>query len=238
MVCFTNIYFHLEAASCRASHGVLSQAVAHRLVTANNSGFIPKRFSILLLMPCDKSALIHSQLIYVYSTNKWFNTSSNDLYVSDLLMPEKAPAEVYVCRSIKPSTQQYIIATDCMLETTDLSRAEENLNAFNYRRLKCLACLEHFQGGTRQKESCIITALAFTPVNITHLSCSLPTTVQWLLEVWYAWRQKGNLTLTAEMTQGPHIVHKEPRHIKSKKQQKAAKSNASGWALVSLWRVS
>jgi len=75
-------------------------------------------------MLCDKSALIHSLLIYAYSKRKWFNTSSNDLYISDLLMPEKAPAEVYVSRSIKSSMQQYIIAVDYMLETTDLSRAE------------------------------------------------------------------------------------------------------------------
>jgi len=102
---------------------MLSQAVTHLLATANNFGFSPKKSSAVLLTLRDKSALIHSQLIYVYSTNKWFNTSSNDLYASDLLMPEKAPAEVYVCRSIKSSTEQYIIVTDYMPETTDLSRA-------------------------------------------------------------------------------------------------------------------
>lgn len=99
---------------------MLSQAVPHLLVTANNLFFfIPKKFSVLLLMLCAKSALIHSQLIYVYSTSKWFNTSSNDLYISDLLMPEKAPAEVYVSRTIKSSMEQYIIAVDSMPETTD-----------------------------------------------------------------------------------------------------------------------
>lgn len=75
--------------------------------------------SVLLLMVCDKSALIRSQLIYVYSTSKWFNTSSNDLCISDFLMPEKAPAEVYGSRTIKSSKEQYIVAGDYMLETTD-----------------------------------------------------------------------------------------------------------------------
>lgn len=86
--------------------------------------FLYPKDSILQLMLCDKSALIRSQLIYVYSTSKWFNTSSNDLCISDFLMPEKAPAEVYGSRTIKPSIEQYIIAGDYMLETTDLSRTE------------------------------------------------------------------------------------------------------------------
>lgn len=70
-------------------------------------------------MLCDESTLIHSQLIYVYSTSKWFNTSSNDLHISDVLMPEKAPAEVDGSRTIKSSMEQYIIAGDYVLETTD-----------------------------------------------------------------------------------------------------------------------
>lgn len=75
-------------------------------------------------MLCDKRALVRSQLIYVYSTSKWFNTSSNDLHISNLLMPEKAPAEVYGGRTIKSSMEQYIIAGEYMLETSDLSRTK------------------------------------------------------------------------------------------------------------------
>lgn len=101
---------------------MLSQAAPHLLATKTIIFFLYPKDSILQLMLCDKSALIRSQLIYVSSTSKWFNTSSNDLYISDFLMPEKAPAEVYGSRTIKSSTEQYIIAGDYMLETTDLRR--------------------------------------------------------------------------------------------------------------------
>lgn len=103
---------------------MLSQAVPCLLVTAIIFFPIPKKFLVLLSKLFDKSTLIHSQLIYVYSTSKWFNTSSNDLYISDLLMPEKTPAEVYVNRGTKSNIEQYTIAVDYMLKITHLNRAE------------------------------------------------------------------------------------------------------------------
>lgn len=118
----SNIPFCLEDAGCCTSHTMLSQAAPHLLATTTIIFFLYPKDSVLRLMLCDKSALIRSQLIYVSSTSKWFNTSSNDLYISDFLMPEKAPAEVYGSRTIKSSTEQYIIAGDYMLETTDLRR--------------------------------------------------------------------------------------------------------------------
>lgn len=118
--------YSLQFGGCRLlylSHHALSSCPSSPC-NCKQVFFLYPKDSVLLLMLCDKSALIHSQLIYVYSTSKWFNTSSNDLHISNLLMPEKAPAEVYGSRTIKSTMEQYIIAGDYMLETTDLSRTK------------------------------------------------------------------------------------------------------------------
>lgn len=115
-----------------------------------------------------KTALIRFQLIYAHSASKWFNTSSNDLYILGFTHGWIS-SRVYVCRAIKLSNI-YLQPTIVLGLQTFKAEPSKSLMPSNYNTLEASKLSSNI---TRQKEKLsMLQALELTTkaVGVSHLA--------------------------------------------------------------------